>query len=138
MLLHNFLGAQLRGLLHGNLLGKPGCRHHAGIAILLSADGARDQIAHRVNHPDRQRRLAVGRDGHGLLGDELGLGRHDGSPRGALGQLVAGTLPLVDVFDVGNDQRLHHPLDKGGLPRPHGTHHPDIDIAAGALRHVLI
>lgn len=73
-----------------------------------------------------------------LLRDELGLGGHDGPARAALGQLIPGPLPAVDVFDVGDDLGLHEALDEGGLARPNRTHHTKIYISVRAESDVLV
>ena len=76
-------------------------------------------------------------DLHRLLGDKLGLGGHHRPAGAALGQFVPGPLPAVFVGDVGQDHGLHKPLDKGGLPRPGGPHHADVDVPRRALGDVL-
>ena len=47
-------------------------------------------------------------------------------------QLVTRPLPFVHVFHAGQDHGLHKALDKGGLAAAHQTHHPDVDVSAGA------
>ena len=44
----------------------------------------------------------------------------------------------VHVVDIGNDLRLHEPLDKGGFARPHRPYHTDIDVARSAGGNILI
>ena len=138
VLLHDLLCAQLGGLLHGQGLRIPGRGDHPGLSLLLRPQGSGDQIAHRVDEPYRQLGRPVRRDGHRVLGDELGLGCHNGPAGPALGQLIPGPLPLVHVFNMGDDQGLHHPFDKGGLARADRSHHADINIPAGALGHIPI
>ena len=62
----------------------------------------------------------------------------DGAAGAALGQLIPGPLPAVDVVDVGDDLGLHEPLDEGGLPGAHRTHDTDVDIPGGPGGDALI
>ena len=97
-----------------------------------------DQIAHAVDEPDGKGPAPLHGDLHRLLGDKLGLGGHHRPAGAALGQFVPGPLPAVFVGDVGQDHGLHKPLDKGGLPRPGGPHHADVDVPRRALGDVLV
>ena len=60
----------------------------SGLLVLDVAQGAGDDIPHAVDKPHLEGGRLVHRNLHRLLGDELGLGGHDGLAGGGLGQLV--------------------------------------------------
>ena len=107
-------GTGLRRLRHGDLMVKPGGGHHPGGIPLQLAHGPGHHVAHTVDEPNGEGRTSLQRHVGGLLRHELGLRRHDGAAGAALGQLIPGPLPAVDVVDVGDDLRLHETLDEGG------------------------
>ena len=138
VLSNHFSGAYLGGLRHGDLMVKPWSGDHAlGLPLQLSHCSGH-HVAHTINEPHLERRRGVHGHGHRLLRNKLGLCRHDGPPGAALGQLIPGPLPAIDVVDVGDDQTLHHPFDEGGLSGAHRPHHTDVDIAVGPTGDILI
>ena len=134
----DFAGSGLGGKVKGDLLVEPRAFDHAGLVVLLVAHSPLHHVTHAVDEPHgeggavRQTHLC------GLLRYELWLGGHNGAAGAALGQFVPGPLPAVFVGDVGQDHGLHKPLDKGGLPRPGGPHHADVDVPRRALGDVLV
>ena len=116
----------------------PGCGDHAGRIILVLPDGPPDHIAHAVDQPHGKCRPALQLDLRRFLRYELGLGSHDGPAGTALGQLIPGPFPAVDILDVGNDLRLHEPFDKGGFSGAYRSHHANVDIPRGAGGDILI
>ena len=138
VVLHDLFGAKLRRLCHGKLLGGPGRRDHAGLAVLRVADRAGDHVAHRVDQPHLQCRFSVRADAGGLVRDEFRLRRHDRPARAGLRQLVGGAFALIDVFDVRQHELLHEALDKGGFSRPHRADDADIDRAVRAVRDLRV
>ena len=131
-------GANLGGLGHGDGLGEPGGGHHPGGVVLQGAHRTGHQVAHAVDEPHLEGGPAVHGDLHRLLGDEFGLGGHDGAARAALGQFILGPLPAVDVLDARDDHGLHEPLNERGFSSPHRPHHADIDISLGSQGDILI
>ena len=136
--LHNLFGAKFGGVGHGDLMVEPRGGDHSWLPVLGGAGGTFHHVAHRVDHPDPQPGGAVGADLHRLLGYKFWFGSHDGLAAAALGQLVTGPFPAIRIFDAGNHQLLHDPLDEGGLSRPHGAHHADVNIAPGPGGNVLV
>ena len=131
-------GADFGGLGHGDVVVKPGGTHHAGHVVLHLAGGPGDHVAHAVDQPHRKSRPVLQRNFHRVLGDKLGLGGHDGPAGAALGQLIPGPLPAVDVFNIRDHHRLHEALDKRGFSGAHRPHNADIDIALRPQGDILI
>ena len=138
VLLNNLSGADLRCLRHGHLPVRPGGHHHPGRPVLELPHGPLDHIAYTVDEPHGKGGAPLQGDLHRLLGDELGLRRHDGPAAAGLGQLVDGPLPAIDVVDVGDDTGLHKSLDKGGFPCPHRPQHPHKEGPASPCGNILV
>ena len=131
-------GPHLRRLGHGDLVIEPGGGHHPLQLPLHLPHRPGDHIAHAVDQPYPEGHAPLHRHAGGLLGDELGLRRHNGPAGAALGQLIPGPLPAVDIFDVGDDQRLHKALDEGGFSRSDRPHNADVDVALRPQGDILI
>ena len=134
----HLLGAEFRRLRHGDLMVEPGGHHHPGLVAVHLPQRAGHHVAHAVDEPDGEHTAVLHAHLHRVLRDEFGFGGHHHPPGTALRQLIPGPIPDVGVLDLGQNQGLHEPLDEGGLPRPHGAYHADIDIALGALGDILI
>ena len=131
-------GADLRRLRHGDLVIEPRGGHHPlGLSFQMSHRSLH-HVAHAVDEPDLEGGAPLHCDSYRFLRDKFGLRRHDGTPGAALGQFIPGPLPAVHIFNVGDDQRLHEPLDKCGFSGPDRPHDADIDIALGPKRDILV
>ena len=113
-----------------------GVRTMRGAVLVLVARAPGHRVADAVDQADAAPG-AVERNGHRLVRDEQGLGRHDGAAGAALRQLVLGALPVVAVFDAGQDQQVHEPFDKRRLARANRADDPDVNAAARSCGDVV-
>ncbi len=134
--LDDFARPQLGRLLERNFLLKPRRAHHARAVLVLVAFRPGHGIAHAVDESARGPGAVEG-NGHRLIGNEPGLGRHDGAAGAALRQLVLGALPIVAVLDAGQNQQIHESFDKRRLARANRADDADVNAAAGSRGDVV-
>ena len=138
MLRDHLLRTDLRRHVERDGVLKPRCAHHARLLLFYVSEGARHDEAHAVDEPHLKLRRIIHFYGDGLFGDKLRLGRHDGSARGGLRQLVDGTVARGLIFDVRDDRRIHKFLDEGRFARAHWTDDADVNFAVRARLHIFI
>ena len=134
----DLLGAYLRRHIEGYLLVEPRCHDHTGLLVFDVAERAGDDIAHAVDEPYIECSAVSEVYADSLLGDELGLGGHNGLACGGLGKLVEGSLTHIFAVYIGYHQRLHEPFYECGFARADGSHHAYVDIAACALGDIAV
>ena len=130
--------SELSRLFKGHFFLRPRGFNHSRGVLLAVAEGAVHDISHAVNHPDLKgdvsAQINVGR----LLGNKLRLGRHNRLACRRLRKLVNGSAVYALVADIRQDNQVHKPLDKGRFSCADGADHPDIDVAVGTARNILI
>ncbi|EJY55002.1 malonyl CoA-acyl carrier protein transacylase [Alicyclobacillus hesperidum URH17-3-68] len=72
-----------------------------------------------------------------MVGYKFGLGRHNGSTRRTLRELVGSANAFALVLNIRNDDKLHKLFDKGRLASAHGADHAEVDISPRPLSNVL-
>ena len=138
MIFHDFFRSQFRCLCHGNLMREPGRRHHTRPTVFLHTDRARNHISDAVDHADRESGSPIRGDLNCILRYKLRFSRHNCFTGPALGKLILSTFPLVNIFNMRNNQRFHHSLDECRFSSTYRTDDADIDIPTSPRGYFLI
>ncbi|MPN38880.1 hypothetical protein SDC9_186405 [bioreactor metagenome] len=138
MLGNYFAGAHLRSVFKGDIIIKPGGTHHARHIVFGMTRGPLNHIAHTIYHTNAHfRAFHQGKPG-GFVGNELGLGCHDGGSCRALRQFIPQPCFFVFILHAGQHQYIHKAFDKGGLPSADWPNHANINIPVRPLGNIPI
>ena len=112
MLRDHLLCADFSGHVKRNWLLIPGSHDHPGHIVFYISQRAGNNISNAVDQANGKLRAFIHSDGHCLFWDELGLRSHNRPASSGLGHFIHRPVSPVFLFDIGNDNAFHKPLDK--------------------------